>query len=341
MLIDANELEDSSQIDCDICIAGSGPAGITIASEFASTGLQVCLVESGGLSAETVRPVPNVAEQLGLAVDLEQDFFGGASNRWGGLRGRWFRVKPLDPIDFEARPWVVNSGWPFSLEELRPFLRRAATVFKVTSLRNFDVEPHHNHLVHEFHNSELKTAIFQMIKPLRFGKQYHELLTKSRNIRTCIHSKVIEIDEDPNNPVIRYFKMATHSGRTFRITAKHFVLACGGLETPRLLLVSRRKMACGVGNGGDLVGRYYMQHPKGLHGIAVLNRESLRAPLYTKRYLEHDAKICAGISFSEEYQRREGELNHCIMFRPILSLSESHVLSGLPRAAPSLAGIRR
>jgi choline dehydrogenase-like flavoprotein len=91
MLIDANELADNSQIDCDVCIAGSGPAGITIASELAGTALQVCLVESGGLSGRTAPPVANVAEQLGLAVDLEQDFFGGASNRWGGLRGRWFR----------------------------------------------------------------------------------------------------------------------------------------------------------------------------------------------------------------------------------------------------------
>ncbi len=324
MLIDANELPDNSQIDCDVCIAGSGPAGITIASELANTALQVCLVESGGLSVKTALPVANVGEQLGLPVDLEQHSFGGASNQWGGLRGRWFRVKPLDSIDFETRPWVDNSGWPFSLDELRPFLERAANIFKVTSLRNFGVAAHHNHLVHEFHNSELKTAIFQMIRPLRFGKEYRKLLARSSNIRTYIHGRVIEIEEDPNASIIRYFRVATPSGRTYRVSAKHFVLACGGLETPRLLLVSRRKMACGIGNERDLVGRYYMQHPKGLHGLAVLNRESLRAPLYTRGYLDSDTKICGGISFSEEFQRREGELNHCIMFRPVLSLSESH-----------------
>jgi choline dehydrogenase-like flavoprotein len=287
----------------------------------------VCLVESGGLSVKTTLPLSNVAEQLGVLVDpvqFERHAFGGASNQWGGLRGRWFRVKPLDPIDFEARPWVDNSGWPFSLEELRPFLERAANIFKVASLRNFNVETHHNHLVHEFHNSELDTTIFQMIRPLRFGKEYRRLLARSSNIRAYIHGKVIEIEEDPNASVIRYFKVATHSGKTCRISAKQFVLACGGLETPRLLLVSRRKMACGIGNAHDLVGRYYMQHPKGLHGIAVLNQKSLRAPLYTRGYLDTDVKICAGISFSEEFQRREGELNHCIMLRPILSLSESH-----------------
>jgi choline dehydrogenase-like flavoprotein len=150
------------------------------------------------------------------------------------------------------------------------------------------------------------------------------LLMRSNNIRICIHGKIIEIEEDPNTDTIRYFKVATHSGRTCRIRAKHFVLACGGLETPRLLLVSRRKMACGVGNERDLVGRYYMQHPKGLHGMAVLNRESLRAPLYTRGLVDNGVKVCGGISFSEEFQRREGELNHCIMLRPVLSLSESH-----------------
>ena len=163
-----------------------------------------------------------------------------------------------------------------------------------------------------------------MTRPIRFGKQYHSLLTSASNVRVLLHARVIEIEEDPDSSVISCFRTATPGGQIHRIFAKHFVLSCGGLENPRLLLASKRKMTSGIGNQRDLVGRYYMQHPKGLHGIAVLNRASVRAPLYTHGYLANDVRICGGICFSDEFQEREQVLNHCVMFRPVLSLSESH-----------------
>ena len=131
MLIDANELPENSRIDCDICVAGSGPAGITIAAELAGGPLQVCLLESGSLSNPGEVTASSVAEQLGVWVDLakfEHHSFGGASNRWGGLRGQWFRSKPMDPIDFKPRPWVANSGWPIAHAELLPYFERAGQI---------------------------------------------------------------------------------------------------------------------------------------------------------------------------------------------------------------------
>jgi choline dehydrogenase-like flavoprotein len=47
------------------------------------------------------------------------------------------------------------------------------------------------------------------------------------------------------------------------VTAPTVVLACGGLETPRLLLSSRDRLPCGLGNEHDLVGRFYMTHVGG------------------------------------------------------------------------------
>jgi glycine/D-amino acid oxidase-like deaminating enzyme len=327
MLIDANELPENSQIDCDICVAGSGPAGITIAAELAGGPMQVCLLESGSLSNPGDVTASSVAEQLGVWVDLgkfEHHSFGGASNRWGGLRGQWFRSKPMDPVDFKPRSWVANSGWPFAHAELLPYFERAGQILGASSARDFRADVHQAHLAPEFHNDALRTTIFQMTRPIRFGKQYSELLTNAPNVRVLLHGRVIEIEEDPNSSVINCFRIAIPGGSMHRVSAKHFILACGGLENPRLLLVSKRKMTTGIGNQHDLVGRYYMQHPKGLHGIAVLNRKSLRAPLYTQGYLANNVRICGGICFSEEFQEREQVLNHCVMFRPLLSLSESH-----------------
>src|SRR6266478_6660971 len=46
-------------------------------------------------------------------------YFGGSTNHWDGL------CRPLDPIDFERRPEIPESGWPFAAAELDPYYRRA------------------------------------------------------------------------------------------------------------------------------------------------------------------------------------------------------------------------
>lgn len=54
---------------------------------------------------------------------------------------------------------------------------------------------------------------------------------------------------------------ATPTGNTFEQEARHFVLAAGGLETPRLLLLSKSsECPNGVANSSGLVGRYFFDH---------------------------------------------------------------------------------
>ncbi len=52
MIIDAHEIETGTLIQCNLCIIGAGPAGITLACEFDGSGLNVWLLESGGFYAE-------------------------------------------------------------------------------------------------------------------------------------------------------------------------------------------------------------------------------------------------------------------------------------------------
>ncbi|MFB6142511.1 MAG: GMC family oxidoreductase [Halorientalis sp.] len=54
---------------------------------------------------------------------------------------------------------------------------------------------------------------------------------------------------------------ATPDGTEHRQAARQFVLACGGVETPRLLLLSRsRDHPDGLANSSGAVGRYFMDH---------------------------------------------------------------------------------
>ncbi len=47
--LDARTLPNGHRIESDLCIIGSGAAGLAMASEFANRSLRVALLESGGL----------------------------------------------------------------------------------------------------------------------------------------------------------------------------------------------------------------------------------------------------------------------------------------------------
>ena len=59
---------------------------------------------------------------------------------------------------------------------------------------------------------------------------------------------------------VRAARVACLSGSGFRIAARLFILATGGIENARLLLLANRAQPAGLGNGSDLVGRYFMEH---------------------------------------------------------------------------------
>ena len=59
---------------------------------------------------------------------------------------------------------------------------------------------------------------------------------------------------------VSYLQVKTLKNTSFKVSAKKFIIAMGGLETPRLLLASCSVNKAGVGNEHDVVGRYYMCH---------------------------------------------------------------------------------
>ena len=149
--------------------------------------------------------------------------------------------------------------------------------------------------------------------PMRFAAAHRQRLERSRHVRLVLHANVTGIH------------LATAVGRSNRlgprpspagvsVRARVFVLAAGGLENARLLLVSRDRHACGLGNRFDLVGRYFMDHPRAVFGKVRLRpgtRVPLIAGLPTRR-----GQVQLGIGPSEAVQRRERLLNHYVTLEP-------------------------
>jgi choline dehydrogenase-like flavoprotein len=94
----------------------------------------------------------------------------------------------------------------------------------------------------------------------------------------------------------------TLEGARFEVRARRYVVACGGVENARLLLLS------GIAAEHDVVGRYFMDHPRAVFGRVRL-AAGARLPLLRGRPLA-DGRMQLGIGFTPAERRDQGLLNH-------------------------------
>jgi len=147
MLNDFRDCENDTQVDADICIIGAGAAGIAIAREFLGLKVRVILLESGGIEPEPATDLLKQGESVGLShnglTEGRNRLLGGTTRVWGGQCLR------MDDIDFEARPWVPESGWPIKKADLDSYYSRAESFFGILGevyderlWQKFGVKPH-------------------------------------------------------------------------------------------------------------------------------------------------------------------------------------------------------
>ncbi|MGH7337872.1 MAG: GMC family oxidoreductase N-terminal domain-containing protein, partial [Myxococcota bacterium] len=264
MILDLRELADGSRLEADLCIVGSGPAGITIARRFAHGARRVVVLESGGLEPEREAQELNRGEVRGERYfDLRlprQRAFGGTSAHWNGAMGQ------LGAADFAPRPWLAAPGWPIDLEEVTAHYPEALEICgggawpreRSRDARTFtrDPMPPGGASWLEVRHRQQSTS-----GPRRFGRHFRRPLAASRAVRVVLHANVTELLAAPGGEHVEAVAVRTVEGRRATVSARAFVLACGGLENPRLLLLSDGVVAGGLGNRHDQVGRCFQEHP--------------------------------------------------------------------------------
>lgn len=327
MFIDARRVDQGTAIQTAVCIIGGGVAGITLAREMDRYGIDTCLLESGGFDPDDDTRDLYRGEDVGLpyifADGCRGRFFGGSSNCWGG----WCR--PLDHWDFDRREWVPHSGWPFGLDELMPYYRRTHPLLKLGPI-NFEPAFWEKSIgrrdVKRFPLSggKVRDTISQFSPPARFGKLYREEMKASGNVRVFLYANAVNIDTDSAAQNVTRIDVATLSGRRFTVSARLYVLATGGIENARLLLASNKVRVAGLGNDNDLVGRFFMDHPRLKSGAVRFTKDWSRNKLYDIKYhymnsavAAHGTHIASQLALQPEVLQREGLLNARVWFESL------------------------
>lgn len=276
MFVDALDLEPGSDgvLRADVCIVGAGAAGITLALELIGSGHQVLLLEAGGRREEPETQALYAGQVRDAALHPPPDRyrvrrFGGSTTLWGG------RCVPFDPIDFERRPHVPDSGWPIRFEDVLAYYPRANALceagrFAYSAGAAFARPP--PPLIAGFRNGDFDTdALERFSRPTDFGARYAPRLQAAGNVRVLLHANVTSLELGEDGATVRSVEVRTLTGKRMRAQAGCYVVATGGLEVARLLLASRDVHPNGIGNAHDVVGRYYMSHLAGTIGTVVFD----------------------------------------------------------------------
>lgn len=351
MIQDARGLEDGAEVDCDVCVVGAGAAGITLAREFSGGGARVCLLESGGFEPEKATQELYRGTTDGTILEPESlylvggrlRYFGGTTNHWSG----WCR--PFEPIDFTARPWVPGSGWPFDRAHLDPWYRRALEVIGLAPFDDAALVASSGRPPLLADGARVSTRFFYL-QPTRFGAVHRARLAAAPNVRVLLHANALGIRLGGGETLVRQLEAATLGGSRFTVSARWFVLATGGIENARLLLLSGDAPERSLGNDHDLVGRYFSDHPHLEAGTALLFRSESSLTLYDLEWDPRFGHTRLGVLGLAEEVQREHELLNCSFellpagptAQPVLSAQLGAVASLLdhPTAGPPGAPAR-
>lgn len=315
MLQDLNDLPAGTPIETDVCIIGAGAAGITLARSLLNTPLKVCLLESGGMDHDTkiadLGSGENVGHDYYDMVDSRLRFFGGTTNIWGG------RCVPMDPEDFVAKPWVPYSGWPISYQDLDQHylfaheqLELGPPIERVEAWRRLGIEQ-----PDQFGDAFASSFWYFDLMAERFSASRCTDLFAAANIQVLTHASVTHLQARPNASGLAHAEIESLEGQTARVTARAFVLAAGAIENARLMLASRDVENTGIGNAGDQVGRYFMEHPHGRLGKVDGADAYALWSTFKKRFPRRSVPLAPVLRPSQELQEREGILNTAVTFK--------------------------
>ena len=262
MIYDGNELTESHEINADLCVIGCGVAGTVLATELSTRFPKIAVMETGSESFDIKQ------QELYAATNTHPIYpdprytrlrmLGGSSNHWEN------NTSPFDPIDFEKRDWVPDSGWPISYADLEPYYKEAA-IYCGAGRQGYDythwqAATGHRAMTDKSDKVTTGISIFST-PPVRFFQAYGEAFKNSNSVDIYKHSCLVDIEYDENKAAVQSAVFINRKSARYQVKARIFVLCLGGIENARMLLHANQKYNNKLGNRSGALGRYFMDHP--------------------------------------------------------------------------------
>jgi glucose dehydrogenase len=275
----------------DVCIIGSGFAGAILGESLVRRGVKTVVLESGPDPRGTVDSRFSELEVFRTSGPIEYPVastrfrgLGGTSWLWGGFCTR------LHPIDFEKNSYIPGEAqWPIAYADLEPYYDQAEKALRVRGGKPSEHEPPRK--VDFPLPADRDLAPLQLLLK-RVGIAISDVpfstpVVRDSSILSGRYGPFLRMTEDhlPSFQASRYGALLSEAtvtrllvdergyvrGAEVRnldrdikiLRARVYVVACGGLESPRLLLLSRsRGFPEGIGNRYGWLGRCFMEHRK-------------------------------------------------------------------------------
>jgi len=262
----------------DVCVIGSGPAGITFLLEYVHLNphKKVLVIEYGQKGQQGKNQLDE-SIKINNSVNHHNPYectnkgLGGTSATWGG------RCVMYDDIDFIDRP-VVKGGctWGLALfDEVSAYVPRAAHYFEcgapIFNLHK-SAQFQGKHIVPDFKEGIVTDSVIERWSmPTRFGKRYGKEIAEHENITLLEGFEARDFEQpDASGKVRKLTIRQVETGKLQEVHAEAFVIASGAQESTRILLRNPQVFAR-LGGVPDALGRYYQSHLSGKIASVVFN----------------------------------------------------------------------
>jgi choline dehydrogenase-like flavoprotein len=304
-------LSDARSFEADVCIVGAGPAGLTVALELASRGVDVLILDSGGTDADPSIQSLNDGSVVGDAYAglraTRHRALGGTACIWNTEFDSWTGAKyvPLDPWDFR--------GWPLDACALNPFYRRAQARCGLGPF-SYEAGAWESPTARAWLFSEtaiLRSGVYQLGPGAPFTSDYVRELRARPNVQVCEHATVTRLVPGRPGQVGRVEVRARGHEEPITVAARCFVLAGGAIENARLLLQTDFL------SGNRWIGRCFMEHPRDW-SLRLIPHSSAAAAFYDARTGSGGVTVCGRLALAA-HAAASGMRNFSITLLPYVS----------------------
>jgi len=310
----------------DICIIGSGMCGQIIANELSNEKKKkIIIIESGKFTFDKEIQNLNNFTTSGLSLTNDSDVnyknrivrqFGGSANHWGN------QIMFLKKNDLKERPWISNDlTWGITYDELKRYYQKVLDiVYKNNLSSNIDFEDGINDKYSSFFDKEfLKENIFDLtdcyhpnkIEKFNYKSKFSKNLINANNIKIFTESTATKFNFFESKNLLKSIEINSNQ-KTFKVESKIFILCAGAIQNARILLNNSKN---NLHLKNELIGKYFMEHPKNNIGYLTLNKKIPLSNLLGIRGKKYNLR--KAIRFSENFQKEKQILNSHLNTIPI------------------------